>query len=221
MPELIDKEMVLYQGGSISIKLFDPNIYELASDNQYEITFFKTELVKGEYQYTKVAGSTSEGLSYDDATGSIIYTFNTALDYDTVVILYRFRKKSGTRGDSGGITVGSVRAVVVTDPLLEMLSAEELSVDVKSTEPGANSCILEYSLAFPDSAPKGRVIDAEHKLELLATMNIPAGFGVTLADGEEVPTSRGDSVTFKYQASCFRLSTQATRSPFSSAQRHT
>ncbi len=200
VPELIDKEIVVYEGGSISIKLFDPNEYELAENNQYEITFFKVDGAK----YTIVEGPTSEGLSYDAATGSIIYTFNTAINYDAVVILYRFRKKSDTRADNTSVTVGSVRAVVVKKPLLEMVSAPEQTVDIKSTEPLADMCTLEYSLAFPDSEPDGRTISEENPLIIYATLTEPPSFTSDAEGMEEDSRSPnangGDDVTYKYNA---------------------
>ncbi len=170
VPELIDKEMAVYDGGSISIKLFDPGIYELAEDTPYEISFFKGN----DDARVKVAGPTSEGLSFDATTGSIIYTFNTVLDFDEAVIIYRFRYKSDTRADNTSVTVGSVRTVVVEKPLLEMESAPEQTVDIKSTEAGANSCTMQYELAFPGKGYQGADITPDSPLTITGTMALPA-----------------------------------------------
>ncbi len=202
-PPLIEAEMAIYEGGSISFKVLDPTKYEFAGNPPCTIAFFQGE---GTTRVKLQDISETDGLAVDSETGCITYTFDTALPkYDEIVITYCFRYRNGTRAESSALAYGSVRSVNVAKPVIIMRSDATLSVDTKSEEAGADTCTLSYELIFPSAEPEGRTIDAGHPLPVFATLTVPPNFVEgTSEELEEVsrePNADGSqSVTFKYQA---------------------
>ena len=200
-PVIIETEMAIYEGGSISFKVLDPSKYEFAGNPSCTIAFFKGE----GFDRTRLNASTTDGLVADSATGRITYTFDTSLDYDEAVITYCFRYRSGTRAESTAVAYGSVRAVDVASPIIEMQSESTFTVDTKSEEPGADTCTLSYELIFPSAEPDGRTIDGTHTLVLHPTITVPALFSVVPPDGmgvEEIKDNAdgSHSITYSYEA---------------------
>ena len=194
-PPLINAEMAIYEGGSISFKVLDPSKYEFAGVPT--IAFFKGEGI----ERVRVEASETAGLATDSETGCITYTFDTALDYDEAVITYCFRYKSGTRTENTAMAYGSARLTKVMTPIITMMSDATLTVDGKSEEPAERSCTLSYDLIFPSAAPEGRTIDGDNPLNLTATLTVPPLFTVTPPDGmgEEGCVDNADgSKTYTY-----------------------
>ena len=199
-PALIEAEMAIYEGGSISFKALDPSKYEFAGAPT--IAFFKGEGIAR----VRVEASETAGLATDSETGCITYTFDTALDYDEAVITYCFRYKNATRAENTAVAYGQVRAVDVDSPVIVMKSDATLSVDTKSTEPGANSCTLSYDLIFPSAGDNGRLIDGTNTLVLFPTITVPALFSVVPPEGMGVDETKENadgshSITYSYEAS--------------------